>query len=196
MPAAAPAPTLRQRLRVLWLRARHRGRVELRGRPLLGRRVRIEVAPGARVVIGDGTRVGERCRLHVHSGTVTIGDGAVLGDGCVIASRAGVRIGERCLLGEEVAIIDFDHRTDEVETPVRLQGLLATPVEIEAGAVLGVRTAILRGVRVGAGALVGPHSVLTHDVPAGSEVSGAPARTAAQQRAARRPAGARGRPRS
>ncbi len=195
VPPAAPAPTLRQRLRVLRLRARRRGRVELQGRPLLGRRVRFEIAPGARVILGEGARIGDRCRLNVHSGTVTIGDRAVLGDGCVIAARAGVRIGERCLLGEEVAIIDFDHRIDEVETPMRLQGLIANPVEIGAGAVLGARAAILRGVRVGDGALIGAHSVVTRDVPAGAEVSGTPARTAEQRRAARRRAGGRGGPR-
>lgn len=168
----------------------------MQGLPLLDRRVRFEIAPGARVILGDGARIGARCRLNVHSGTVSIGDGAVLGDGCVIAARSGVSIGERCLLGEEVAIIDFDHSIDEVEIPVRLQGIVATPVEIGAGAVLGARAAILRGVHVGAGALIGAHSVVTHDVPAGAEVSGTPARTAEQQRAARRRAGARGRSRS
>lgn len=198
LPAALPSPaaTLRQRVRRLRARARGRGGVELQGQPLLGRGVRFEVARGARVIVGDGARIGDRCRVHVHGGTVTIAGGAVLGDGCVIAARSGVQIGERCLLGEEVAIIDFDHLMDDVEAPIRLQGLVSTPVQIDAGAVLGVRTAVLRGVHVGAGALVGAHSVLTHDIAAGEHAQGTPARTPEQERAARRTAALRGRPRA
>lgn len=148
----------------------------MRGWPLLGTGVQFDVAPGARVIVGDGASLGEHCRVHVHAGTVTIGERAVLGDRCVIAGRAGVLIGERCLLGDEVAIIDFDHGIDDVEAPIRLQERVSSPVRIEADAVLGPRSAILRGVRVGAGARVGAGSVVTRDVAAGAAVEGGPAR--------------------
>ncbi len=128
------------------------------------------------MVVGDGASLGERCRLHVHAGTVTVGEGAVLGDRCTIAARTGVLIGEQCVLGDEVVITDFDQRCDDVEVPIRLQGLVSSPVRIDAGAVLGPRAAILRGVHVGAGARVGAHSVVTRDVPAGATIEGTPAR--------------------
>lgn len=179
-PAATPLPGqrlgVRHRLRALRVRLWQGNRVELRGRPLLEPGVRFDVAAGARVIVGDGASLGERCRVHVQAGTVTIGEGAVLGDRCAIAARAGVHIGERCVLGDEVAITDFDQRFDDVETPVRLQELVSSPVRIEAGAVLGPRAAILRGVHVGAGARVGAHSVVTRDVAAGAAVEGTPAR--------------------
>lgn len=183
-PAPSPAgtpplgqrPGVRHRLRALGVRMRQAGRVELRGRPLLGPGVRFDVAAGAHVIVGDGASLGDRCRLHVHAGTVTIGEGAVLGDRCAIAARTSVFIGEQCVLGDEVVIIDFDQRFDDVETPIRVQELVSGPVRIEAGAVLGPRAAILRGVRVGAGARVGAHSVVTRDVAAGAVVEGAPAR--------------------
>ena len=175
-PPAAQRPGVRHRLRALRVRVRQGGRVELRGRPLLGPGLRFDVAPGARVIVGDGASLGERCRLHVHAGTVTIGEGAVLGDRCTIAARTGVLIGERCVLGDEVVITDFDRRFDDVEIPIRVQELVSSPVRIEAGAVLGPRAAILRGVRVGAGSRVGAHSVVTHDVAAGAVVEGTPAR--------------------
>ena len=128
------------------------------------------------MVVGDGASLGERCRVHVHTGTVTIGEGAVLGDHCAIAARTGVLIGEGCVLGDEVVITDFDQRFDDVEVPTRLQELVSSPVRIEAGAMLGPRAAILRGVHVGAGAHIGAHSVVTRDVAAGATVEGAPAR--------------------
>lgn len=166
---------LRHRLRALRVRARQRGRVELRGTPRLGRGVRFEVAPGARVVVGDGAALGERCRVEVRGGTVAIGAGTVLGDRCAVVARAGVAIGERCVLGDEVVVVDFDHHFGDSETPIRLQGLRAAAVHIDAGAVLGPRVAVLRGVRIGAGARVGSHSVVTRDVVAGAVVDGVPA---------------------
>ena len=179
-PTGTPPPAqrtgVRHRLRALRVRMRQAGRVELRGRPLLGPGVQFDVAAGGHVIVGDGASLGERCRLHVHAGTVTISKGAVLGDRCAIAARTGVLIGERCVLGDEVVITDFDQRFDDVETPIRVQELVSDPVQIEAGAVLGPRAAILRGVRVGAGARVGAHSVVTHDVAAGAVVEGRPAR--------------------
>lgn len=180
---------MRHRLRALRVRVRQRGRVELRGRPLLGPGVRFDVAPGARVIVGDGASLGGRCRVHAHAGTVTIGESAVLGDRCAIAARTGVLIGERCVVGDEVAITDFDQRFDDVETPVRRQELISSPVRIEAGAVLGPRAAILRGVRVGAGAHVGAGSVVTRDVPAGTAVEGTPARPPKRPRGSSRRGG-------
>ncbi len=177
-PAGAPRPGrrpgVRHRLRAL--RARRGERIELRGRPLLGPGVQFEVAPGARLIIGDRASLGERCRICVHAGTVVIEEGAALGEQCVIAARTGVLIGARCWLGDGVTIIDFDHRFDDVETPVRLQELASSPVQIEAGAVLGPGAAVLRGVRVGTGARVGAHAVVTHDVAAGAAVEGVPVR--------------------
>ena len=179
-PPATTAPPAQRlgvchRLRALRVRVRQGRRVELRGRPLLGPGVRFDVAPGARVIVGDGASLGERCRVHVHAGTVTIGQGAVLGEHCVIAARAGVFIGELCVLDDEVVITDFDPRFDDVDAPIRLQEPISSPVHIEAAAVLGPRAAILRGVHVGAGAHVGAHSVVTRDVAAGATVEGTPA---------------------
>jgi acetyltransferase-like isoleucine patch superfamily enzyme len=179
-PRLSRRPGLRQRLRLLRVRVRQRGRVELRGWPLLGPGVRFDVAPAARVIVGDGVSLGARCRVHVCAGTVTIGDGAELGDRCAVIARQEVVIGQRCVLGDEVAITDFDQRSDDVDTPIRLQEPIASPVRIEAGAVLGPRAAILRGVRIGAGARVGAHSVVARDVPAGAVVEGTPARPPAR----------------
>jgi acetyltransferase-like isoleucine patch superfamily enzyme len=137
-----------------WRLFRARG-VEAGDRVRVGAGVRFEVGPGARVVIGDD---------------------AVLGDGCVFAVKERVAIGHGCVLADGVVVVDFDHRFGDVEAPVRLQGLEVAPVTIEDGARLGPGAVVLRGVTVGAGAVVAAHAVVTRDVPAGGVVEGAPAR--------------------
>jgi acetyltransferase-like isoleucine patch superfamily enzyme len=142
----------------------------------IGRGVRFDVAPGARVVLGAGVVLGDRCRIHVGSGEVSIGAGTILGERCVVTAHERVAIGARCLLGDEVVLIDLDHRFDDVERPVRLQGVRTGPVAVGDGVRIGPGAAVLRGVVLGAGAVVGAHAVVTRDVGAGVVVEGVPAR--------------------
>src|SRR3978361_1642578 len=59
-----------------------------------------------------------------------LGGGPVGGGPGVAAARAAVTIGERCLLADEVVLIDARPRLDDVERPVREQGLEAAPIAV------------------------------------------------------------------
>ncbi len=162
-------------LRLALARVRFRGRLIAAGRPRLGRGVRLDLAPGAYLVLGDRARVGDGCRLHLGPGaTVSVGD-----ERCVIAAHERVEIGAGARLGDEVVLIDFDHEVRDVERPVREQGLVTAPVVIGERASIGAAAGVLRGVTVGAGARIGVRAVVTHDVPAGARAEGVPARVRA-----------------
>jgi acetyltransferase-like isoleucine patch superfamily enzyme len=179
-PAALPrTPGWRDRRRAR--RARRHG-VHVEGDVALGRGVRFDVAPGARVVFGAGAVLGDGCRFHVAAGEVRIGAGAILGDRCVVTAHERVTIGARCILGDEVVLIDLDHRFDDVERPVRRQGVLTAPVVVGDDVRIGPGAAVLRGVSVGAGAQVGAHAVVTRDVAPGARVEGVPAAVAGSSR--------------
>jgi acetyltransferase-like isoleucine patch superfamily enzyme len=164
-------------LRLALARLRSGGRVAVSGRPRLGRRVRLDLAPGARLALGDGARIGDGCRFHLGDGAmVSVGDHAQLGERCVIAAHERVEIGPGARLEDEVVLIDFDHDVRDVERPVREQGLVTAPVVIGERATVGASAGVLRGVTIGAGARVGVRAVVTHDVPAGARAEGVPAR--------------------
>ena len=141
----------------------------------VGKDVRITVAPGAHVSLRAGSTVGAGTRIDVAAGVVEIGEHATLGERCVIAAREGVTVGAQARLGDGVVLIDFDHGTDDVESPVRLQGLPTAPIAIGERARIDYGAAILRGVQVGAGAHVGPRSVVVRDVAPAADVQGIPA---------------------
>jgi acetyltransferase-like isoleucine patch superfamily enzyme len=196
-PAAPPrAPGWRDRRRAG--RARRRS-VEIAGEVTIGRGVRFDVAVGARLVLGAGVVLGDGCRFHVVAGEVRVGAGTILGERCVVTAHAAVAIGARCVLADGVVLIDLDHRFDDVEAPVRLQGVRTAPVVLGDGVRIGPGAAVLRGVVVGAGAQVGAHAVVTRDVAPGARVEGVPAavvspvvagpgRAGARRRARRGPA--------
>ena len=160
MPSALPPsrPTLRHRLRAR--RARRAPGVRIEGLPLLGRAVVLDASDGGSIELADGCVLMDGCRIHARGGAVRIGAGAVLGDRCVLISHAGIEIGERAILGDEVLVQDFEQLYTDVEQPVRLQGVTAEPVVIGAGARVGVAAALQRGVNVRPGAVVGPRAVV------------------------------------
>jgi acetyltransferase-like isoleucine patch superfamily enzyme len=163
-------------LRLALARLRARGRLAVQGRPRVGRGVRLDLAPGALLTLGDRSRIGDGCRFHLgHGAAVSIGAGAQLGERCVIAAHERIEVRAGAKLGDEVVLIDFDHDTTDVEQPVRLQGLLTAPVVIGERAIVDAAAGVLRGVSVGDGARVGVRAVVTHDVPASARVEGVPA---------------------
>ncbi len=149
----------------------------------VGRGVVLRAAPDGRIVLGPDAVLGDRCELRAGPGATVRVDGR-LGEGCRLVAAAGIVVEAGADLGAECALLDADPVFDDPERPVRAQGLAAAAVRVAAGARLGPRVAVLRGVTVGAGAQVLAHSVVTRDVPAGAEVGGTPAHRP-------RPAGAR-----
>jgi acetyltransferase-like isoleucine patch superfamily enzyme len=166
-PPAAPAP----RGWLARLRARRAG---ARG-AAFGRGVVTEVAKGARLEIEPEVAIGDGCHIVVRGGLVRIGAGATLGERCRLIAHERIEIGAGAVLGDETVAVDFDHRYDDAERPVRLQGITTAPISVGANARIGARTAIQRGVAIGDGADVGPLAVVTRSVAGGARVGGVPA---------------------
>lgn len=155
-PRRAPGRRDRRRAR----RARRLG-VEVGAGVVLDRDVVFDLGDGARVELGAGVALGAGCRFHVGPGArLSIGPGSTLGERCVVTAFAGVTIGARCLLADEVVLIDAEPNADDVERPVREQGLTAAPVVVGDDVRIGPGAAILRAARVGPGATVAAHAIV------------------------------------
>jgi UDP-2-acetamido-3-amino-2,3-dideoxy-glucuronate N-acetyltransferase len=124
--------------------------------------------------IGDETRIGP---------FVEIQRGATIGARCKVQSHSficdGVEIGDEVFVGHGVMFINdktprATSESGELQTEADWT-LLRTVVERRAS--LGSGAAILGGVRIGEGAIVGAGAVVTKDVPRGETVAGNPARS-------------------
>lgn len=105
-------------------------------------------------------------------GTLRIGDGVRLNYGTSVHAEHSVTIGRRVRIGPYVMIVDTDFH-DPYERSHRPVG---QPVVIEDDAWIGAKASVLKGVRVGRGAIVGVGAVVTKSVEPFAIVAGVPAR--------------------
>lgn len=113
-----------------------------------------------------------RCRLAVKKGAVlSVGTNTLL-NGPVIAATTEVRIGKNCLLAPQVQIMDSDfHSLENHDTDGD-----SKPIIIEDNVWLATRSMVLKGVRIGKGAVVAAGAIVTKDVAPYTVVAGIPAK--------------------
>jgi acetyltransferase-like isoleucine patch superfamily enzyme len=157
-----------------------RARVRLRRCNHVGKRTRLVGRP--RITNGGEITIGERVVLDCSvvpielktfpGGTIEIGARTFLNYGVSIQARERVFIGQDCLLGTYVNVLDNDMHSvlDRSHAP------RSKPVVIEDNVWLGNRVIVLPGVQIGRDAVVGAGSVVVKDVPPRSLAVGNPAR--------------------
>lgn len=113
-------------------------------------------APGPRIVIGDGVFIGRGCEFNI---------------------RRRIEVGDNCLIASRCYFVDHDHGFASRSLPMGLQsdGVEAA-ILIEDDVWIGAGVVVLKGVRVGCGAIIAAGSVLTRSVGAYEVWGGVPAR--------------------
>jgi acetyltransferase-like isoleucine patch superfamily enzyme len=138
-------------------------------------------------------KIGERCVIEAellvfaHGGRIEIGSDCYLGVGTRVWSGASVLIGNRVLIAHNINIID--NQTHPISPKQRHQHfadifskghprditLGDKTIEIHDDAWIAAGATILRGVKIGRGAIVSAGSLVTKDVPEYCIVAGNPA---------------------
>lgn len=167
--------------RLLVLRLRHPD-VVTHGMVFLGRGVRVETVPGyGRMHLGAFVHVGAGSVLRAHEGTLRVGDKVVMGSDVRLTCWLDVEIGPATLLADWCYVADFDHVHDDVDRPVKDQGIRKSAVRVGPGSWLGLRSSVLRGSDLGAGTVVAAHSVVRGRFGDDLVLAGAPARPVADR---------------
>jgi acetyltransferase-like isoleucine patch superfamily enzyme len=109
-----------------------------------------------------------REKIHIKSRTY-------INRNTILDAHEHLEIGSHCLIGPGCFLTDADHGTS-TDGPVGKQPMRSRPTVLEDNVWLGAGVIVLKGVRIGNGAVVGAGAVVTHDVGAGAVVAGVPAR--------------------
>jgi acetyltransferase-like isoleucine patch superfamily enzyme len=141
------------------------------------------------ITIGSHTHVRGELLVYAHGGKISIGNFCFVGEGSRIWSGASITIGNYVLIAHGVNIHDNNsHPTDWKERRLHTEHIILKghpttginlndkPIVIMDDAWIGFNAAIMKGVTIGKGAVVGACSVVTKDVPDHAIVVGNPAR--------------------
>ena len=145
-------------------------------------------APAATMMVGDGCLMQGRLVAERSESRLELGNRVLVGGGTLIDCALSVTVEDDVLISYECIVADSDNHSLYPE--LRLGDLAnwmngrrhdwthsaTDAVRICRGAWIGARSIILKGVTIGAGAVVGMGSVVTANVPARSVVAGNQAR--------------------
>ena len=108
---------------------------------------------------------------------IIIKNGTMINNGfSVIAEHSSVEIGENCLIGYYVEIVDSNFHGVKIEERHSSHHESARPVIIESDVFIGSNVKIMKGVRISHGSVIANGSVVVKDIPPLVIAGGNPAR--------------------
>lgn len=142
----------------------------------------IMVGQTGRCELGEMNTIYPNTTIRIDKGWMTSGKAVSFGPGCQIYEpRAGLSIGDNCLIAGGVMICGVAHGYATRNLPIREQPTTELPVMIEDDVWLGMGVIVLPGVRIGRGAIIGAGAVVTKDIPAFAIAHGVPAQVVGER---------------
>lgn len=120
-------------------------------------------------------QVGENTIIQ-GTGKMAWGESSFCGAFCVIGVNSEIYVGKHVMIAHAVSIRDTDHVFGDISIPMAAQGIVTSPIVIEDDVWIGHGATILKGVKIGKGAIVAAGAVVTRDVEPYSIVGGVPAK--------------------
>ena len=106
---------------------------------------------------------------------LTLGRNVGISSYSQLNAAGGIEIGDDTLIGPGCTIWSVNHRFQDVDVPIRLQGYDARQITIGADCWIAAHAIILPGVRIGAGSVVAAGAVVNRSCEPGSVLAGVPA---------------------
>lgn len=142
------------------------------------------------IIVGENTHIRGRLLIFGYGGRISIGNNCYLGNYSNIWSAEHVEIGDNVLISHNVNIIDTNsHEIDYLERAEAFCSLIkmgapsintfnvpAARIIIEDYVWISFNVTILKGVKIGEGAIIAAGSVVTKDVEPFTMVAGNPAK--------------------
>lgn len=166
-----PSVVLRNRNQILFGRGATIGRsVLIDGLSLNGVEIGEGVSIGACTIIeatGVISNLGVGCRIGKNSG---------IGAFSFIGAAGGVDVGDNVIMGQYVSFHSENHCFDDINRPIRTQGVRRQGIRIEDDCWIGAKVTFLDGCHVGRGSVVAAGAVVRGSLPPFSIAAGVPAR--------------------
>lgn len=121
---------------------------------------------GKSLVMGKGVTFRKGFNLCIEGNAkAVIGNECFFNNGCSLNVLDGLKIGERCVFGENVKIYDHNHKFRDKTVPIKDQGFSTKNIEIGSDCWIASNVTILKGVHIGNHCVIGANCLIYKDVP-------------------------------
>ncbi len=123
-----------------------------------------------------GAKIGRDCHIYPRvviwaPWNLVCGDEVGVADGVILYSQARILLGDRCVISQGSHLCTGTHDYTSPRFP-----LIAQPIQVGECAWICAESFVHPGVTIGAGAVIGARSVVTHDLPEWMVCAGHPCR--------------------
>jgi len=149
---------------------------------IIGDFVKIQALSKSGVIIGDNVQIGDYSVINGTSVPTAIGEGMIIGDNCSFGEYChfgavgGLNIGSNVLAGQNVRFHAENHNFDDLNVPIREQGVTRKGIAIDDNCWIGAGAVFLDGTVLGNGCVVAANAVLDGIYPDNAVIIGAPGR--------------------
>lgn len=149
--------------------------------PSMAHPTRLRIKNGAKLILEPNTQIllGSYIAIAPNK-ELRIGAEARISHGVCINTWCGLSIGKNVIIGHQATIMDYDGHPIFFNNENNIQGDTyggkSKPIIIEDNVWIGMKATILKGVKIGKGAIIGAHACVTTDIPSNSIAVGNPAK--------------------
>jgi acetyltransferase-like isoleucine patch superfamily enzyme len=148
----------------------------------LGDNVHIDAFSLEGISIGEKVSIGAYSRV-IASGSIMnpgkgikIGNNVGMGEFAYLGGGGGLEIGNDCIAGQYLSCHPENHVTEDVNTPIRLQGVTRKGIKIGNNCWIGSKVTILDGATVGNNCVIAAGAVVNKSFPDNCVIGGVPAK--------------------
>lgn len=148
----------------------------------IGDMVSIEAYSAEGLSIGENCKIGSFTTIQCTSHFSVLGKGLKMGSGSSIADfgslgcAGGISIGRGVIAGQYCSFHSQEHNYDDLDTPIKDQGVSHQGITIEDDVWIGAKVTILDGTVIGSHSVIAAGSVVKGKFPPNSVIGGVPAK--------------------
>ena len=131
---------------------------------------------GGSIEIGDNCHIFENVIIATYGGDIKIGNHTSINPFCVIYGHGGLTIGNEVRIATHTVIVPANHIFDDIDKPIRKQGLSKKGIHIGNNIWIGAGVKILDGVTVEDDVIIAAGAVVNSNISKGNIVGGVPSK--------------------
>ncbi|MGC3977972.1 MAG: acyltransferase [Paludibacteraceae bacterium] len=134
------------------------------------------------ILFGKNVSIGKFTSIECSGSLKQIGKGLIVGDNVGLGTRGhygcagGVIIGNDTIIGNNVSFHSENHNFDNINIPIRSQGVTHKGIKIGNNCWIGAKATFLDGCEIGNGCVVAAGAIVKDIFPDNSVIAGVPAK--------------------